>query len=427
MYRLFGAVRDFGGAITTAIPFLFAADHFGRQLAGVRRIRAGWTATPLTPTRDRLALFSDSIAHTDGVARSCARFVTQAEAAGRVVLVPQCGEPSADDPPSYRRVPRVRTIRSRLYPSLAFEVPSLLGTIDWLWRERITRVELATPGPMGLMGLIAARLLRVPVTASYHTEVPSLLYALTGSSFVRTAVRHYLHWFYAAVDRVFAFSDGSRRRLVELGVPADKIDVVPVAVDPSEFAPSCHDRSIFAAVGAPVGDRPVVLSVGRLSPEKNIATMIDAVASLQHLEHPPALVIVGDGPDRERLIAHAAGSTWVRFVGEQRGEILQRLYASASVFAFASRIDTLGLVALEAMASGLPVVVPSDANIAALVTGAGVGECYAFGVEGLAAAIAHVLSDQDRAARLGHNARVAMVQRWSQARFDHHWRVMTAS
>ena len=337
MYRLFGAVQDLGGAVTTALPFLFAADHFGRQHAQVRKVRAGWTATPLAPTEERLALFSDSIAHTDGVSRSCKRFVGQAHAAGKAAFIPHCGEPGAGDPSWFRRIPGVRTIRSRLYPSLAFDVPSLLGTVDWMWRERITRVELATPGPMGLVGMIAARLMRVPMTASYHTEVPALLLALSGSSLLHGAVHHYLSWFYGAVDKVIVFSEGSRGRLAQFGVPPEKIQAVPVAVDPHEFTPHRVDRSVFAAVDVAVGDRPVVLSVGRLSPEKNLNLVIDAVGRLQHLDHAPILVIVGDGPDRERLVQRARGLPWVRFVGEQRGETLGRLYASASVFAFASQ------------------------------------------------------------------------------------------
>ncbi len=425
MYRLFGAVRDLGGAVTTALPFLFAADHFGRQQAQVRHVRAGWTATPLAPACERLALFSDSIAHTDGVSRSCKRFVAQAHAAGKAAFIPHCGEPGAGDPSWFRRIPGVRTIRSKLYPSLAFEVPSLLGTVNWMWRERITRVELATPGPMGLVGMIAARLMRVPMTASYHTEVPALLLALSGSSLLHGAVRHYLSWFYGSVNKVIVFSEGSRARLTELGVSPDKIQTVPVAVDPHEFTPHRIDRSVFASVDVAVGDRPVVLSVGRLSPEKNLDLVIDAVGRLQHLDRAPILVIVGDGPDRERLVARAHGLPWVRFVGEQRGETLGRLYASATVFAFASQIDTLGLVTLEALSSGLPVVVPANTNIAAMVAGRGVGECYEFGAEGMASAIAGLLGDRERAERLSKNAREAMVARWSQVRFEHHWRTMT--
>ncbi len=425
MYRLFGAVRDLGGAVTTALPFLFAADHFGRQQAQVRKLRSEWTATPLAPTCERLALFSDSIAHTDGVSRSCKRFVAQAHAAGKAAFIPHCGEPGVGDPSWFRRIPGVRTIRSKLYPSLAFDVPSLLGTVDWMWRERITRVELATPGPMGLVGMIAARLLRVPMTASYHTEVPALLLALSGSSLLHGAVRHYLSWFYGSVNKVIVFSEGSRARLTGLGVSPDKIQIVPLAVDPHEFTPHRVDPSVFASVDVAVGDRPVVLSVGRLSPEKNLDLVIDAVGQLQHLEHAPILVIVGDGPDRERLVVRAHGLPWVRFIGEQRGETLGRLYASATVFAFASQIDTLGLVALEAMASGLPVAVPANSNIAAMVAGRGVGECYEFGAEGLASAIACVIGDSERAQRLSKNAREAMVARWAQARFEHHWQTMT--
>src|SRR5206468_2071194 len=111
--------------------------------------------------------------------------------------------------------------------------------------------------------------------------------------------------------------------------------------------------------------RPLVLSVGRLSPEKNLPTIIEATARLKDLTPRPLLVIVGDGPERGRLEALAAGREDVRFVGALHGPSLQRLYARAAAFPFASEVDTFGLVALEAMASGAPLIVVRGASVTA--------------------------------------------------------------
>ena len=118
---------------------------------------------------------------------------------------------------------------------------------------------------------------------------------------------------------------------------------------------------------------------------------------------------------------------FVRFAGLQAGDTLKKLYASARVFAFASRVDTLGLVNMEAMASGLPVLVPADACIAEFVTHGSSAECYPFGAAGLASALANVLDDPSRAARLAEGGRQAMIARWNEASFSRIWKSLTQS
>jgi glycosyltransferase involved in cell wall biosynthesis len=99
-----------------------------------------------------------------------------------------------------------------------------------------------------------------------------------------------------------------------------------------------------------------MLYVGRLSPEKEVNLIINAYQRMpKNTEQPVKLVIVGDGPDRERLEAMNAQGDII-FTGSLSGTALAQAYASADVFAFASQVETFGNVVLEAMASGLPVI-----------------------------------------------------------------------
>ena len=168
----------------------------------------------------------------------------------------------------------------------------------------------------------------------------------------------------------------------------------------------------------------VVSTVGRLSPEENLPQIIAAVDRLQAAANPPVLVIVGDGPERAALGVSCATKPYVVFAGTQQGNTLRRLYASTSVFVFASQIDTLGLAALEAMASGVPVLVPSGAAIAAHLADGISGYCYEFGVDGLAARLREVLDLPVHRATVAANARGAMVDRWVRAPFADLWGVM---
>jgi glycosyltransferase involved in cell wall biosynthesis len=427
LYRVFGGLRDLAAAVSTALPFLFAAHHFARQRGLALDVLAAWTASPRPAITARLAIFSDSLHQIDGVTSSLRRFVRHARASGRTVRIPYCGErpPQTVDTEVYVPLAGVASYSSNLYSAMEFHVPSLLGTIDWMWRQDITHVELATPGPMGLVGLLAARLLRLPVTASYHTDVPELLRQLSSSPVLHAGARSLVSWFYRTVDRVFVFSEASRQRLVEIGVPAERLEKIPVTIDPHEFSPDHRCSEVFRSFGICAGAR-VVLTVGRLSREKNLPLIIAAIDRLQASAHPPVLVIAGDGPERAALSASCANKPYVVFVGPQEGGVLQRMYANASVFVFAGQIDTLGLATMEAMASGVPVLVPATAAIAEHVIDGVSGYCYEFGVDGLAERLREVLDAPAQRAAVAANARRAMVDRWAQASFTDLWRAMAS-
>ena len=427
LYRIFGAFRDLAGGLVSAAPVFFAADHFGKQEQQVRRVWEQWTAFPPEKRPERLAVFSDSLEQVDGVSVWCKRFVGQARAAGRQVLIPYCGDLPGhfDHRASFHHLPAATSFTLPLYTRIQFHVPSLIDTLSWVWRERITHIELSTPGPMGLAGLLIAKVLRLPVTASYHTEVPALIQPLGGNAFTEKAARRYLAWLYGQVDRVFAFSSGSRDALVEMGVSAAKLSVMPVAIDPEDFSPAHCGQAVFDDLNLDVGDRPVILSVGRISEEKNIPIIVEAVERLQGRSPRPLLVVAGDGPERITFEQAFRDKEFVRFVGLQRGDTLKKLYASARMFVFASRVDTLGLVNMEAMSSGVPVLVPSDACIAEFVTDGISAQCYEFGAPGLASAIARILDDPRHAELLGTNGRRAMIERWNEVPFSRIWKSFT--
>lgn len=428
IYGLCAALTDLAGAMVVASPLLFAADHFARQWDQVQRILKEWRATDLPSTSEHLAVFSDSRDNIDGVASWCRRFMCQAETAGRRVWFASCDEVAPLDSLCATASPITSVARFKvpLYPGFEVVVPSLPGTVDRLWREGITHVELATPGPMGLAGLAAARLLRLPVTASFHTDLCGLTAALTGESTATDLTRTYLRWFYRSVDRVFAFSASSREKLLEMGVSAAKIELMPVAVDPDDFTPRNASASTFAGLGLNMGDRPVVLSVGRLSPEKNIGVIIDAVERLQHRSPAPFLVVAGDGPAREAIERSCRGKSFVAIVGFQEGAALRRLYASARAFVFASKVDTLGLVNLEALASGVPVLVPGNSAIAGLLHDGDNALFFDPDAGELSDALSDLLDDPARAARLAAGGRSYTLDRWQTTQFDEVWRTMVA-
>ena len=142
-------------------------------------------------------------------------------------------------------------------------------------------------------------------------------------------------------------------------------------VDLDVYSPGAADESLRRRYALPAG-RPLILSVGRLSPEKRADVLIEAVATQDVAD--TVLALAGSGPDEGRLRELAARrgvSERVRFLGFIPGTDLPGLYRLADVFAIASEAELQSLVTMEAMASGLPVVAVNAGALGELVHAGG--------------------------------------------------------
>lgn len=167
----------------------------------------------------------------------------------------------------------------------------------------------------------------------------------------------------ATYDTVVCTTSFARAEFDRLG--ARNVVQVPLGVDLATFSPLRHDPALRASlVGAA---DTLLIHCGRLSPEKHAERSIDAVAALRETGHRARLVVVGDGPCRAALGRRAAGLpvTFLGFVPERAR--LARLLASADVSLAPGPHETFGLSALEALASGTPVVVSGSSALPEIV------------------------------------------------------------
>jgi len=161
--------------------------------------------------------------------------------------------------------------------------------------------------------------------------------------------------------------------------------------------------------------------------EKNVASIVDAVRGLQGRQPAPLLIVVGDGPAAAALKRSCRDENFVAFVGFQTGRALRELYASASAFVFASQIDSLGLVNLEALASGVPVLVPQGSAITETLCDGHDALFFGAGPDGLKRALGALLDDPALAADLATNGRQRMLSRWEEVQFDAVWQTMAGT
>lgn len=226
-------------------------------------------------------------------------------------------------------------------------------------------VHVVNPVLLGASGVYYSRRLRLPLVASYHTNIAKYAryYHLP---FLSPLLWRYFRCLHNQADINLCTSEAMRDELTDQGFNNLYVWKRGVAID--RFGPQNYDQTMRDYLTGGQPEQTLLLYVGRLAAEKEIETIRNVLESSPEL----SLALVGDGPYKETLQDYFRGTRCI-FTGFLHGEQLAKAYASADIFVFPSVTETLGLVILEAMASGLPVVAarsePSSEQIADGITG----------------------------------------------------------
>ncbi|KAF8396898.1 hypothetical protein HHK36_018533 [Tetracentron sinense] len=239
--------------------------------------------------------------------------------------------------PWYQKVPLSLALSPRIISEVAKFKPDI--------------IHASSPGIMVFGALIIAKLLCVPIVMSYHTHVPVYIPRYTFSWLVKPMwlIIKFLH---RAADLTLVPSAAIGRDLEAARVTAaNKIRLWNKGVDSESFHPRycSHEMRLRLTNGEPA--RPLVIHVGRLGVEKSLDFLKGVMDRLPEAR----IAFIGDGPYRGELENMFSGMPAV-FTGMLQGEELSQAYASGDVFIMPSESETLGLVVLEAMSSGIPVV-----------------------------------------------------------------------
>ncbi|HUJ16736.1 MAG TPA: glycosyltransferase [Nitrospirota bacterium] len=337
-----------------ASPYYVAYHHQHRSKALVRALTTRFALPASNNGRQKIALFTDTLHEINGVAITIKRLIETAKAREIELVVITASERDTGFSNGVMNFKSIGEFSLPEYPDLKLHFPPVLDIIDYFDRQGFTRIHSSTPGTMGLLSLFIAKLMDIPVSGTYHTDIPQYVKSLTGDTFLEDAAWNYMIWFYNAMDEVMVPSSSTRTQLIEKGLASGKVKPLPRWVDSDAFSPGKRDPNLWLRYGLDGAIK--FLYVGRLSREKNLELLANAFLSLADSGDPGNLVLVGDGPYRKELEDKLKGYP-VLFTGFLSGEELSRAYASADVFVFPSTTDTFGNVVLEAQASGLPVIV----------------------------------------------------------------------
>lgn len=357
----------------------------------------------------RIAIFTETfLPKVDGIVTRLLRTLEQLAVLGHEALIF-----APHDPPANYAGHKVVTV-----PALPFKpwYPELfLG----LPRPRLGReldafapdvVHVVNPVVLGLWGTALAKQRNLPLLASYHTDITQYARHLK-LPMLQEPSRRFLQGVHNQAHVNLCTSEPMVRSARGLGIK--RVRLWPKAVDTELFRPERATQAMRERLTDGNPDDPLMIYVGRLSYEKRIDWLYAPVTKLPNVR----LALVGSGPAEAELKKRFKGTNTV-FTGYMAGAELASAYASSDVFAFPSDTETLGFVAMEAMASGTPTVGARAGGIPDVITEEVNGLMFTPGDLGdLTAKLKRLLFDEDERRRLGAEARAEMLR--------HDWRAAT--
>ncbi len=311
----------------------------------------------------KIAFYTDSyLPAVDGVVTSILNSKAELERRGHTVYIFASARSKDAKRLQRRRVFMFQGTKFKPYPQYSVALfPN--NSVFKLNEIKADLVHAHTPLVMGVSGLIGAKLLNKPIVSSFHTMVTNkpIVDAYYPKNkhlkkFAATYMMKYMKFFYNSSDVVIAPTQTVASILKRYGI--HDVSVVPNSIDTKVMNPRVNGSSIRDRLGLRDRDR-VVIYLGRLSREKKLEVLMHAAKILMARDRSVKLVIAGTGPLEQHyrdMAGHLGIAERTSFMGFVATEDLPKVYAMADVLCLPSTFETQGIVLIEAMAVGTPVV-----------------------------------------------------------------------
>ncbi|MEO0511607.1 MAG: glycosyltransferase [Planctomycetota bacterium] len=441
---------SYGVLLAAQLPYIFSLFYQNKERNLVEQLnhQLGEPGSGVSALERpmKISLFTDTLGDVNGVSRfiqNVAEFANKTDRDLEVITSTTFDCP--DWPNIYNFEPQFASKLPK-YENLDMVLPPVTRILRHVDKHQPDVIHISTPGPVGVVGYIAAKMLRIPVLGVYHTDFPAYIDHLFDDDSLTWMTRRFMHWFYKPFWAIFTRSEDYVESLVSLGLDRDRCLSLQPGVDTDTFHTRYRDPAIWKTVAADTAsgvtesknldvkslgqidpDSVKVCFIGRVSVEKNMPHLTrvwkKASAEIKKRGLNAELVVVGDGPYR-REMEKALKNTRARFTGFRHKSQLSTLYATCDLFVFPSTTDTLGQVVMEAQASGMPVLVTDQGGPQEVVRHGKTG--YVIPTEHedeWAARIVELVEDTARRQSMGAAGHEAMQSLNLRASFEHFWQV----
>ncbi|GAA5415304.1 GDP-mannose-dependent alpha-mannosyltransferase [Paraliobacillus ryukyuensis] len=311
-----------------------------------------------------------------------------------VVIAPDLGEVTLEGV----TIERVKATKLPFYRYRSFALPQR-KVKDLIAKHDPDLVHVVNPALVGATGVYYAKKLGYPLIASYHTHVPKYLDFYKLYRPLKPIFWHYFRKLHNMAQVNLCTSKAIQDELIEKNF--HNVHLWKRGVDIDKYHPNNATDSMRKRLSNGNPDKKLLLFVGRLAPEKEIYKLKPLLENRDDVR----LAIVGDGPSRQELENTFAGTDTV-FTGFLQGKELAEAFASSDALVFPSITETLGLVILEAMAAGLPVIAAKSGPTMEQVANEKNGLLFENGNTASMIQAIEKLEDEDLYQKLSRNARI---------------------
>ncbi len=264
-------------------------------------------------------------------------------------------ELTGDLPPNMLNLPTAYDFRLPYYEQYIMKVPSILKALKLLNDFEPDEIFISTPGPVGMLGVLMARLFKIPVTGIYHSDFTLEFGEIDGDESIIEAVESFTRWFYQLMDNIKVPTSAYIDILESRGFDRSRMSVFPRQIDHDTFRYRTEDECKSAGIDLPEGFN--LLFVGRVSKDKNLDFLTKVYREVRKHRDDVNLIVTGEGPYKGTMKRMIGKDPRVIFTGVLSYDTLPRVYSQAHALVFPSITDTFGMAVLEAQCCELPAIV----------------------------------------------------------------------
>lgn len=350
----FSKISGFLPALFLAAPFIssFHSLHKDRKVTSKLRKHLNIEENK----NKKILWFTDTIDDLNGVSVSLKEFAKLSSAlGGNVKIVSSTNEFTNKEnlPKEFLELKSIISFKAPYYEKYILSVPSFLDSLKRIQEEEPDEIYISTPGFIGLMGLIAAKLLHIKSVGIFHTDFEKQLgMIVTHDDTLEEKIKLYARWFYSYVDEVAVPSKYYVQYILDYGIDPENIVHYMHWIDADLFKPINNADSIIREKHN-LNHSPILLFTGRISRDKNLDLILEIAKELNNRNFPVNILLVGDGPYYKEIQEIAKNINNVHFTGALKREDLPVYYSGSDLLIFPSETDTFGMTVLEAQSCGL--------------------------------------------------------------------------
>lgn len=309
--------------------------------------------------------FTDTIGDLNGVAATLTKVHELSKNHNYSIRVISSDISKLEDS-NYIDLPVIYDFKLPYYEHQSIKFPSLLMAMKKIYDANPSKIIISTPGPFGLLGLLASKLFNIECVGVYHTDFTAQAEGVKGDESLIAVLDSFTHWFYLQMDMNYVPSQAYINILEERGFDRTRMKIFPRGIDENRFYPTIQGRS-YLMDKYNLKDGKIFLYTGRISHDKDLVVILEAFCNILKSRPDHYLLLVGDGPHKKELEQLYASQNII-FTGRKERSELPDYYSGADLFLFPSRTDTFGMSVLEAQACGLPALVSSNGGPKEIIT-----------------------------------------------------------